>query len=161
MNEKENIEYYTALEFLKLYNKEYNTSYRIDKCTDAPDILCVDDNENILKLEITLAEDKDKDIKALLGHSDHKSIDKAKFNSQEITLFDRDVLPRIIKRIKKKLLKDYGNNTALVIKHTSPLPWKFKWHIDDIRESISSIKDNYDKGIWIINLEGNKLYRII
>ena len=74
MKEKERIEKATAEGFLRLYNGYYRTTFEIVELSDAPDVRCQDSDENELNLEITLTQDRDKDIQALLGRSDHKSI---------------------------------------------------------------------------------------
>ena len=69
MKEKERIEKATAEGFLQLFNGHYNTTFDIVKLTDAPDVRCQDANGDTLNLEITLTQDQDQDIQALLGRS--------------------------------------------------------------------------------------------
>ena len=174
MSEKEEIEQSTAKHFLELYNKEYQTEYYIVEHSDSPDILCKDKEENIFNIEITMTQDKDKDIQALLGRSNHKSVEvlkekMRKYKNGEIsfeeirgTSFSDNSIPMLLEAIRKKSSKDYGNNVALVIRDTSPLGWDYTIHLNDIREQIQAIftKKVFDKGIWLINLNLNKIYQL-
>ena len=72
MTEKEKIEKATAEKFLAAYNANSNTAFEIKEQSDSPDIVCEDKDGNQLKLEITLTEDQDNDIKALLGRSERQ-----------------------------------------------------------------------------------------
>jgi hypothetical protein len=74
LNEKEAIEKATADAFIELYNREMGTSFSITEYSDAPDIRCRALKGNKFNFEITLTEDRKKDIAAALGRSDHRSI---------------------------------------------------------------------------------------
>lgn len=75
MNEKGAIGKATADTFLGLYNHEMKTSVSIVKYSDAPDIRCKDTNGNAFNFEVTLTEDRLKDIQAALGRSNHRNIE--------------------------------------------------------------------------------------
>ena len=84
MNEKEAIEKATADAFIKLYNSEMGTSFSIVEYSDAPDICCQDLKGNRFNFEITLTEDRPKDIQALLGRSNHRSLEALKKHLADI-----------------------------------------------------------------------------
>jgi len=172
LNEKEAIEKVTANAFVDLYNHEMGTSFSIAEYSDAPDIRCRDIKGNIFNLEITLTEDREKDIAAALGRSDHRSIELlrkhlvegkvGKANSLErVNCLQGNVTDMIVDRILPKLKKDYGSNAALVIRDTSPVCWDWELVIDDIRQMLASQRNPFDKGIWIISFRKDKIYRII
>jgi hypothetical protein len=120
MNKKEQIEKSTAEKFLLLYNQQFGTSFRIYKLSDSPDILCQDVNGNKLNLEITLTEDRDGDIKALLGKSNHRDLKYVKTHGMcpDSSLYG-NVYNQLCGRIKDKMKKDYGSQVALVVRSTS------------------------------------------
>ncbi len=84
MNEKEAIEKATADAFIKLYNLEMATSYSIAEHSDFPDIRCKDKDGNKFNFEITLTEDRPKDIQAALGRSEHRSVESLKKHLAEV-----------------------------------------------------------------------------
>ena len=149
MNEKEAIEKETADAFIELYNSEKGTSFSITEHSDAPDIRCRDPKGNIFNFEITLTEDREKDIAAALGRSDHKSIEALKKHLNEVRAGKANPLDRVscllgnvtrmlFSRILSKLQKDYGSNVGLVIRDTSPVSWDWDWVVDDIRRLLDS-----------------------
>ena len=73
MDEKAAIERATAEGFLRLYNKETGNTFVVTGVGDAPDIKCQDNQGKTLNLEISLTEDRPRDIQAALGRSEHRS----------------------------------------------------------------------------------------
>jgi len=170
MNEKTEIEHGTADGFLSLYNPHHGTDYKIVKISDAPDILCRDSEGRELNLEITTTEDNTRDTQAMLGRSDHLSIEaleehnervasgleKPKYNS-----LSGNVSDNLIGRIQSKLNKDYGNNVALVVRDTSGCDWEWDDVEDDIRGRLDLSRNPFQKGIWVLSRVKDKLFRIV
>lgn len=170
MNEKQGIERASAEGFLLLFNRHFGTDYRILEVGDVPDVRCQNSKGEELNLEITLTEDRPRDIKASLGRSNHRSIEalaehnkrvaegkeKSQFNS-----LSGNVLEQATHRINKKLLKSYGPNTALVVRDTSGVDWNWELVIEELKEKTKSQRSPFDKGIWILNLDKTKLYQVI
>ena len=172
MNEKEAIEKETADAFIKLYNTETGKSFSIDEYSDAPDIRCIDSEGNSFNFEVTLTEDRPKDIQAALGRSDHRSIEALKKHLADVKAgkahpLDRvsclqgNVTEMIVSRIQPKLKKDYGANAALVIRDASPVGWDWDMVIDQIKSQLNLDRNPFDKGIWIITFRKDKIYRIL
>lgn len=172
LNEKEAIEKATADDFVELYNREMGTSFSITKYSDAPDIRCRDLKGNIFNFEITLTEDREKDIAATLGRSNHRSIEALRRHLDEVKAGKANPLERvsclqgnvtkmIVNRILPKLKKDYGSNVGLVVRDTSPVCWDWEMVVDDIRRMLALQRNPFDKGIWIMSFRKDKIYRII
>ncbi|MCF8039463.1 MAG: hypothetical protein K9K79_09100 [Desulfohalobiaceae bacterium] len=172
MNEKEAIEKATADAFIELYNRRMGTSFSIIEYSDAPDIRCRDLKGNILNFEITLTEDREKDIAAALGRSDHRSFNSLRKHLDEVKAGKANPLERgsclqgnvtqmIVSRILPKLKKDYGSYVGLVIRDSSPVCWDWELVVDDIRGLLTSQRNPFDKGIWIISFRKDKIYRIL
>jgi hypothetical protein len=158
MNEKEAIERYTAEGFLKCYNIEFGSSYKVVEFPDAPDVKCKDETTGSkLNLEITLTEDRKGDIQARLSRSNSRDSEKG----SETSHLPEDVIPIVIERIQSKLNKDYGENVALVVRDTSGVDWNWNYHIDFIKKSLDLRANNFDKGIWIINNSKSQIIRVI
>jgi hypothetical protein len=147
-------------------------SFSIIEYSDAPDIRCKDLKGNIFNFEITLTEDRPKDIQALLGRSNHRSIEALKQHLAKVEAGEANPLERvsclqgnvtdvIVNRILPKLQKDYGSNVALVIQEASPVCWDWDLVVDDIKNMLTSQRNPFDKGIWIISFRKDKIYRII
>lgn len=83
MDEKKAIEKATAEGFLKLFNGHFRTDFAIVELGDAPDVRCRDSRSNELNLEITLTEDRARDIQAALGRSNHKSIEALMLHNEK------------------------------------------------------------------------------
>ncbi|HED00425.1 MAG TPA: hypothetical protein ENN18_08580 [Proteobacteria bacterium] len=171
MNEKEAIEKAIADAFVELYNREMGTSFSITEYSDAPDIRCRDPKGNIFNFEITLTEDRPKDIAAALGRSNHRSIEALRQHLADVKAGKANPLERgsclqgnvtemIVNRMLPKLQKDYGSNVALVIRDTSPVCWDWDLVVDDIKSMLTSQRNPFDKGIWIISFRKEKIYRI-
>ena len=172
MKEKEAIELHTAELFLQLYNQREGSSFGIKEHADAPDFHCQDADGNDLYLEITLTEDRNGDIQALLGRSDAKSpealkkhLDRVKRGEASIfqssSCLQDNVSFMAMNRIQPKLLKDYGANAALVVRDASPLPWSWENVIDDIAACLDVSRNPSDKGIWIISASSNRIYKVV
>ena len=172
VKEKEAIEKETADAFVKLYNLKTNSSFSIIEYSDAPDIRCKDSEGNKFNFEITLTEDHPKDIAALRGRSNHKSIESLKKHLEEVKVGRADPLERasclqgnvaamIASRIQAKLSKDYGPNTALVIRDSSPLYWPWDEVKDQIEATLDLKRNQFDKGIWVISYSKDKIYELL
>ena len=172
MNEKEAIEKATADAFIKLYNSETGSSFSIIEYLDAPDIRCRDIEGKQFNFEITLTEDRLKDIQANLGRSDHRSLESLRKHLAEVKAGKANPLERvsclqgnvtamIVGRIKPKLKKDYGDNVALVIRDVSPIGWDWDMVIDQIKSQLNLERNPFDRGIWIITYQKDKIYRIL
>lgn len=172
MNEKEAIEKMTADAFVGLYNCEMGTSFSIVEYSDAPDIRCKDTKGKIFNFEITLTEDRPKDIQAALGRSNHRNIEALKQHLAEVSLGKANPLERvsclqgnvtymIVDRILPKLLKDYGTNVALVVQDSSPVFWDWDSVMDQIKGMLRLQRNPFDKGIWIISFCRDKIFRIV
>jgi hypothetical protein len=172
LNEKEAIEKETAGAFIKLYNNAMGTSFSIVEYSDAPDICCKDSHGKTFNFEITLTEDRPKDIQAVLGRSDHRSIEALRKHLVDVktgkanpryraSCLQGNVIAMIVSRIQSKFKKDYGPNAALVIRDTSPVDWDWDMVIDQIKPQLSSGQNPFDKGIWILTYAKDKIYRIL
>jgi hypothetical protein len=119
---------------------------------DTPDIYCVDQDGQSLYLEITLTEDQDGDIKALLGRSKHKSLEYVKVHGMgRGSSLNGNVLSKVQQAIEKKLNRNYGSGVALVVRDVSPIGWNWDSAMGSLRELLEGVKSPFDKGIWIIN----------
>jgi hypothetical protein len=162
MNEKEKIEKVTAEKFIKLYNDKFSTSYSIKESSDNPDILCEDLDGTNLSLEITLTEDRDYDIKSLLGRSEHRDLAYVKKHGMgPASALSDNVLEKAHQAIIKKMYKDYGKNVALIIRDVSPVGWDWNDAIVSLASKLTDIKNPFDKGIWLITCHNqNRIYRV-
>jgi len=169
MNEKEAIERATAEGFLALYNEVFNETYRIVDHADAPDMRCENSCNEMLCLEITLTEDRQNDITALLGRSDHRSLNALRKsrdpNSPDTTFplgssLSDNVSVMLASRVSAKLSKDYGTRVALVVRDTSGVDWSWETVLDQVRADLDLSRNPFDMGIWLVNRRMNKLYRI-
>ena len=171
LTEKEQDERDIAEGFIKYYNMLKGSSYQIVEHSDAPDFRCVDFQKNMLNLEITQTEDRPKDIAAYHGRSNHRSIEALKEHNakvkegkanplERVSCLSGNVMVTIVDRIKKKMNKDYGKNTALVVGDTSGCNWDWDMEIEDIGNSLDLSRNPYDKGIWIISKDKTNIFRI-
>lgn len=172
MDEKAAIERATAEGFLRLYNKETGNTFVVTGVGDAPDIKCQDNQGKTLNLEITLTEDRPRDIQAALGRSEHRSpqalqehlqrVREGKANPLERTSsLGGNVSSAIVSRILSKLEKRYGSHTALVIRDTSGVDWDWDFEIPDIRDKLADISNPFDEGVWILNRSKDRLFRVL
>lgn len=169
MKEKERIEKATAEGFLRLFNGHYNTTFDIVELSDAPDVRCRDASGNELNLEITLIQDQQKDIQALLGRSNHKSIQALGEHNERVaegkekpifSSLSGNVCENAAAKIKDKLLKRYGKNTALVVRDSSGCDWAWDEITDQLKDMLNLEENPFDKGIWVLNFSRSKLYQI-
>ncbi len=172
MTEKEALELETAEQFIKHYNPQMSTSFRIVEHSDAPDFHCQDKEGNELKIEITLTEDRTRDIQSLLGRSEARSPEALKRHLEAVERGEESIFELVsclqdnvsqmaLNRIQPKLYKDYGSNTALVIRDISPLDWDWEDVIEDLAKSLDLRNNPFDKGIWIISLSSNQIFRVV
>lgn len=169
MNEKQKIEQASAEGFLVLFNQRFGTDYQIVELGDAPDVCCQDSKGAELNLEITLTEDRPRDIQSSLGRSSHRSIEalvehnirvsEGKEKPQSSCLSGK-VLTQMAGRINEKLVNSYGRNTALVVRDTSGVDWDWDFVIEELKEMTKSKRGQFDKGIWILNHTKTKLYQV-
>ena len=171
LNEKEAIEKATADAFVELYNRRTGISFSIIEYSDAPDIRCKDMKGNIFNFEITLTQDRPKDIQASLGRSNHRRIEATKQHLAEVDAgkanaldlercLQYNVTDMIVNRIRPKLQKDYGSNVALVIQETSQVCWDWDLVVNNIKNMLTSQRNPFDKGIWIVSFLKDKIYQI-
>lgn len=170
MNEKQRIEQASAEGFLLLYNRRYCADYRIVELGDAPDVRCQSSSGEELNLEITLTEDRPRDIQASLGRSNHKSVEALAEHNKKVaegkekpqfSSLSENVLAQAADRINEKLVKSYGPNTALVVRDTSVLDWDWDSAIEELKGKTKSKKSPFTKGIWILNYAKTQLYQVI
>lgn len=172
MNEKAAIEKSTADAFVGLYNGEMGTSFSIIEYSDAPDIRCKDPKGNKFNFEITLTEDRPKDIQASLGRSSHRSLEATRQHLADVRAGKANPLERlsclqgnvtemIVERIRPKLQKDYGSNVALVIRDSSPVCWDWDLVADEIKSMLDLNRNPFAKGIWIISFRKDKIFRVV
>jgi len=174
LDEKKSIEKATAEGFLNLYNTIMGTSYHFDKFLEPtdPDVRCVNSDGNIMYLEITITEDRPNDIKAILGRSNHRSSEALKAHLKKVeagqasvfewvSCLEDNVSTMLVGRIHAKLKKDYGSNTALVIRDTSGCDWDWDSAIDDIKSQLNLSQNPFDKGIWILSHYKDRLFRVV
>jgi len=172
LNEKEAIEKATADAFINLYNSETGSSCAIIEYSDAPDIRCKDPEGQEFNFEITMTEDRPKDIQANLGRSDHRNLDSLKKHLEEVKAGQANPLERvsclqgnvtemIVSRIQCKLKKHYGSNVALVIRDASPLSWDWNMVTDQIKALLNLERNPFDNGIWIITYQKDRIYKVL
>lgn len=134
MDKKRAIERATAEAFLDYWNRTHGTSFRIMEHGDAPDIVARDDKGRVLQLEIVLTEDRPGDIKRALGSSGSGGLEDLRRHVQQVregkadpfdrvSRLDANVSTSLIRRLRDKMMKRYGANTALVIRDTSGVDW--------------------------------------
>ncbi len=170
MTEKERIELATAEGFLSLYNTHFGVDFAVVEHADAPDIRCRDSTGATLNLEITATEDRAHDIQALLGRSNHKSIDALEEHNRrvaageekpQVNCLSGNVLDQLVARIEEKGQKSYGAGTALVIRDTSGVDWDWEDVISEIRTRVTNSARAFDKGVWLLNRAKTKLYQLV
>jgi len=131
MDEKQQIEQATAEGFLRLYNQQFGTDYEIVELGDAPDVKCQDSNGRAFNLEITLTEDRSRDVQAALGRSDHRNAEN--FSLSFGSWLQGNVLEQAANQISTKLCKRYGASTALIVRDTSGVEWDWNFVIDELK----------------------------
>ena len=158
MFEKKAIELATIHSFLGLYNHIMITTYKVALHSDNPDFICSDSEGSILQVDVTLTESAKGDIKARLGRSNHKNVKKMKVSSKSL---QDNTIEIVLTCIRKKLLKRYGPNTALVVRDTCPLDLNWDLFLYQISKVLGNEYNPYDKGVWIINDSKDKTYRVL
>jgi|GEM_PF-1109975 len=169
--ETQRIELASANAFFALYNARYSTAYYVTRIAgdgDVPDVYAKNALGSEFNLEITLTEDHDGEIRALLGRGDHLSPGSLKHHlasvragkvSLEARSLQHNALPTLLARIGKKLTKRYGPNTALVVRDTSPL-WDWSQVVPAIQEHLSLTVVPFDRGIWLLSLDKSTLTQL-
>lgn len=164
MNEKQAIERATGDAFIALYNSMHGTNYVPAEYSDAPDIRCIDARGKVLNLEITLTEDRPGDIKARLGRSEDRSIAALKAHLERVragladplervSCLNTDVVSIFVQRIRAKMNKRYGPNTALVVRDTSGVDWDWNLVSDTVKQLLQGSENPFDKGIWVVSAQ--------
>ncbi len=164
MTEKEKIEKSTAEKFIVAYSENFGTTFAFKEQSDHPDIICADKNSNELKLEITLTEDQDNDIKALLGRSEHKNLEYVKKHGMgPASSLSGNVMEHAYSRILSKVSKNYGTNVALVVRDASPLDWNWDMCLPELKMKLNGVSNPFDKGVWILTTpqNRNKIFRVL
>jgi hypothetical protein len=163
MEEKKIIERDTAEGFLQIYNPRFGYNYIIKELSEIPDVICVDDKGQELNLEITMTEDRPGDIKISLGRAEGVSIDangNVHGKMGPASCLTRNVTDSIVKRLHAKFTKQYGVDTALVIRDTSGVDWDWILALETIKQRVDFSKNPFDRGVWILNLSMTRLHRI-
>jgi hypothetical protein len=157
------IELETAEGFLAHYNALRGSTYAVERVAckgEAPDVFTKDASGNLLNIEVTLTEDRSRDIGSVLGPSNHKSLDMLKAHLQrvkegkeqvKINCLSENVLAVLIDRINSKLRKRYGNNVALVVRDTSGVSWDWKQVVPQLQAGLSRQTVHFDRGIWLLS----------
>ena len=170
VNEKRAIEKGTAEGFLSLYNGAFGTDFKIIEMSEAPDVRCVDSNGNPLNLEITTTEDRAGDIKALLGRSNDRSLEALRAHVDRVargeerpqfSSFSDEVTDHFVATVKKKMKNDYGPEAALVVRDSSGVDWNWDDIAPSIRKSLSTTKNPFSRGIWVLSRVKDRLFRIV
>ena len=118
-----------------------------------------------------MTEDRYGDIPALLSPSDTKSLDALKRHLDAVERGEESIFQSVSSsdsicevaagRIRPKLKKDYGPNTALVLLDMSGVPWDWSFETQRLRSLLDLRRNPYDKGIWIVLLVGKRIFRIV
>jgi hypothetical protein len=155
-NETQAIERATAEAFLTFYNAENAGTFRVIRIAGAgesPDVYCEDADNKVLNIEVTMSEDNPRDIQALLGRSEHKSIE----NLREAGYSLGNVKDVLIQSIRKKFRKRYGSNIALVVRDTSRVDWNWDWVLPEVQKALASELNPFDLGVWLLS---SRLFRV-
>ena len=172
MNEKQAIERATGDAFTTLYNLAHGTDYAPVEYRDAPDVRCVDSKGSVLNVEVTLTEDRPGDIKARLGRSEDRSLAALKAHLEKVeagladplervSCLNTDVSSILVQRIRAKMNKRYGTNTALVLRDTSGVDWDWDLVADAVKQSLHDIANPFDEGIWILSTAKDRIFRVV
>jgi len=96
-----------------------------------------------------MLEDRPLDIPYALGRVDIQD----EFSQERVIDFKRDVIPRLQARLNDKLLSDYGERTALLIRQVGPLWIALDWQREApevVAEVLAGREKYYGKGVWIL-----------
>ena len=169
--ETQAIERATAEGFLALYNTKEGTDYRVDKVAgpgESPDVRCVNSAGDELWLEVTITEDNPRDAQALLGRSNHKSLDalrdllhKVRTGAAKMLInqLDGNVTNMLIQRLRRKFKKRYGPNVALVVRETS-VAWDWDLVLPTVQEAFRGMYMPFDRGVWLLSRTKDRLTRV-
>jgi len=169
--ETQAIERATAEGFLALYNESLGVDYRVVRVAgpgESPDVECVNSAGSVLWLEVTMTEDNPGDIPALLGRSNHKSVDalrdllrRVKMGTVKMPVnrIDENVKEVLIQRLQRKFQKRYGANVALVVRETS-LPWDWELILPDVRTAFRCSSIPFDRGVWLLSCGKDRLTHV-
>lgn len=159
--QNQKIEHATAAGFLQLYNQEKGTDFEISHHLSldnkTPDFKCRNSSNQVLFLEVTLTQDRPDDIPALLGRKQHLSVEYSRTRPARSI---NEAKYSLIETIRKKSFKNYGENTYLLIRDTSPVDWSWEYEIADIEKEIKDIPLFFNKDIWMLNFFKTKIYKI-
>lgn len=172
LSEKQQIEAATAEGFLHLYNSQAGTTFRVVQLGDSPDVVCEDAAGRRLNLEITLTDDRPRDIQAALGRSDHRSFEALRQHLQDVrqgkanpldrtSALSGNVAASVISRLQAKLNNRYGPDTALVIRDSSGVDWDWDLEVPRIRAAVASQPNPFSEGVWILNRPKDRLFRVL
>lgn len=169
-SENQKIELATANAFFDLYKAQHGIAYFVNRVAgsgEAPDIFASDGFGREFNLEITLTEDRPGNITALLGRSKSLSIEALKQEIEavrtgkaqpQVNSLQGNALPVLLSRIDKKLMKRYGNRTALVVRDTSFWDWELV--IPSIQAHLKSKVVPFDLGIWLLTSEKAAIFQL-
>lgn len=169
MSERHVIERGTAEGFLTLYNRLFETDFKIVEMADAPDARCADSRGNTLNVEVTTTEDRPGDIKALRGRSDSRSLEALRAHVERVARGEEppqfsslsdEVSDTLVERLESKLKNDYGPNAALVVRDTSGVDWDWDFVIPTIRSRLNLAKNPFSCGIWVLSRVKDRLFQI-
>ena len=135
-----------------------STTYKVELHSDNPDFTCSDSDGSILQVDVTMTESSKGDIKARLGRANNKNVNNMKVMSKSL---QDNTIEKVITRIREKLWKRYGPNTALVVRDMCPLDLNWDLFLTQITRVLSNECNPYDKGVWIINDSKDKIYRVL
>jgi hypothetical protein len=170
LSEKTQIEKVTAEGFIRLYNERMGTDYHLVEISDAPDARFATSTGEVLSLEITLTEDEPGDIQAAVGRSDKRSpealrehLRRVDAGQEELKIYslEGNVGENAIRRIRSKIAKRYGPNTALVVRDTSGVDWDWDRVVGHIAAGIKQEANPFDRGIWILSNAKDRLFRVV
>ena len=153
-DEKRLIENATVNGFLKLYNLQKGDDFSVTTHGDSPDFVCSNSAGRRFNVEVTTAYDADGDMQVLLGRASSRKVPR----SHRLRDF---VLENLLVTIRKKSMKRYGLNTALVIRQTSGVDWDWEMETEAIRSGLSGSTLPYDAGVWIVNRTMTKIWRLL
>lgn len=168
LSEKQRIEHSTAEGFLDLFNAQTGSQYQVVHIAgpnEVPDVVAKDAAGNFLNIEVSMTEDHDGDVAALLGRSEHKSVEALKTHieavksgaaSISVNSLQDNAVEKLAERIDKKLCKDYGKNVALVIRETS-IPWDWESVVPMIQTWLHGKRVPFDRGIWLLSRDRSRL----
>lgn len=154
-SEKQRIEKATVDAFVQLFNISQEQDYAILQYGDAPDAKCRNSSGQIMQVEVTLTEDNPGDLAWSLGKTENRP-PRYWFGN----CLQRNVLNQLLGRLDDKILKRYGEGTALVIRDSSGVNWDWEYVAEEIRSALKQRFNPYDMGIWILNRTKSRLIRL-